>query len=215
MRISIVALVVSLLVATSGVAQQPGPMPLLGAWSGTAAGQGGMDRLATQFNPDGTFLFAHQLPNGSVERRWGQYRVTPNGPNQMRVDFQIAGWLPHQICAQAPGFPVNCRPYNVPTNSTWNVIQQSPGMFQFDGVSMARDSMPGLLQQAVPDRVVNAVPAPVAPVMRQPVVPGGQSTPFNRPGLGNNCDDLQQQRICSINNGNLVTSGGCLKCIGP
>ncbi len=45
---------------------------------------------------------------------------------------------------------------------------------------------------------------------------GGGVTPY-RPivPVGPRCDDLQQQRICNMNDGHLVSSGGCLKCVSP
>lgn len=43
--------------------------------------------------------------------------------------------------------------------------------------------------------------------------PSMAPTPYSPRPRASACDDLQQQRICAINEGHLVVSGGCLKCI--
>jgi hypothetical protein len=38
----------------------------------------------------------------------------------------------------------------------------------------------------------------------------------NNPVAGNSgCDDMQQERICTVNDGTIVISGGCEKCLAP
>lgn len=52
------------------------------------------------------------------------------------------------------------------------------------------------------------MPPPQVPGYRPQVQPG-----YDRPYAGPRCDDLQQRRICNINDGHLVSSGGCLVCV--
>jgi hypothetical protein len=54
-----------------------------------------------------------------------------------------------------------------------------------------------------------------APSYQPPVTYQPQFQPIYRPSAGPRCDDLQQQRICTVNDGRLVSSGGCLVCVGP
>lgn len=54
---------------------------------------------------------------------------------------------------------------------------------------------------ATASRPVTAAPAPAAPTPYQPMARPRQ------------CDDLQQERICAISGGRLLSSGGCLRCV--
>jgi hypothetical protein len=178
-----------------------------------------MDRNTLMFQPDGNFIRVSQLANGTLLRYWGQYRVSPAGPNQLRLESNTTGWLPRQFCSQAPGFPMKCSPVPHPAEMTFMLNFTSPSTIQAEGLMLVRDASPALLQQNVPEQAVLAAQAPTTPVIQQPVVPGGGGNsgggyrPISPPG--GQCDDLQQQRICSVNNGYFVNSGGCLKCISP
>ena len=171
MRISITAALATLLGASVPLCAQPRSIDLTGAWSGQRPGQGGMDHITDSYQPDGSFVSVLQLPNGTVQRLWGHYQATPTAPNAGRVDFQVEGHLPLQICAQAPGFPVNCRPNQVQGSATANITMTSPSSFMVNGIVMSRDPAPYLLQQRVPEQLVLAARAPVQPQMQQPVMP--------------------------------------------
>jgi hypothetical protein len=146
---------------------------IVGAWSGQSAGQGGVSHGTDLYNADGTFVSVSQLPNGTMQRFWGLYRVTPVSPYQLTVEFQLQGVLPRQICAQTPGFPMGCRPYSPPAPPPETVTFTSPTTLQVNGITMQRDNAPYLLQQNVPQRLVMNAQAPVQPHMRQPVMTGG------------------------------------------
>ncbi len=192
--------------------QQTGGAPnVTGAWSWQSPGQNGMDRNTLLFQPDGNFVRVSQLGNGTMLRSWGQYRLNQVGPSQAALQSQTQGWLPREICAQAPGFPMNCQPAPRPVDMSFTMNFTSPSSMEAEGVTLFRDNAPYLLQQPVPERAVSAVPPPYSPQPRGPVYSGGGVTP----GIGGRCDDLQQRRICSINDGRLVSSNGCLVCVAP
>ena len=206
---------------------QGGPS-ILGAWSGQHFDQGGTIQQTDAFSPDGKFVSVARLPNGFLARTWGYYRASPAGPNQVRVDLQAQGWLPQQVCRQVQGAMPDCQPFQIPANDTVLVTFTSPNSFQsvsqtMQGASIAetRDPNPFLLQAQAPQRwTINVVPAPQtgpgpAPVGTPYVSPFQRGPATNIPGLGGNCDDLQQQRICNINDGTLVRGrDGCMKCLG-
>ncbi len=207
--------------SAQGFPQQPqaSGISIVGAWSWQSQGQGGMDNNTVSFQNDGSYVRVSQLVNGTLLRYWGQYRASQTGPAQVQLQTQTQGWLPQQICAQAPCFPMRCSQPPRPTEMNFALNFTSPSTIMVQGVMLSRDPSPYLLQQNVPERVVSGVAAPIVPN-----IPGGgggysgggSSHPAtNIPGLGGNCDDLQQQRICSINNGHIITSGGCMKCISP
>jgi hypothetical protein len=193
------------------------PPSLVGAWSVSVPGQGGMTLINEAFQADGTYVSVRREPNGTMLRVWGSYRSTAVSPSQLRVESTVQGWLPRQICAQAPGFPVRCSAFTPPAPQPMTLAFSSPESFQVDGFTVHREASPGLLQQAVSERLVMAAQAPVQPIIRPPVmpgVPGGPAhvTPID-PTAGPARDDLQQRRICSINGGNLVVVSGRLTCL--
>ncbi len=190
-----------------------GGVSLVGTWTGSTAGSRGAD----QYKPDGTYVTVMQLANGTVERIWGVYQARQTSSRQMHVSLNVRGFLPAQICAQAPGFAVQCRPNQVPPQQEADVVFTSPSTFQVNGVTMSRGASP-LLQMRVPNRLVLAAQAPVQPQMRQPVMPGMR--PYTTPtGPGSvqgmrEDDQMQQYRICAVNGGQVVKEyGGALRCI--
>jgi hypothetical protein len=187
---------------------------LLGTW----AGRNGGSRGADQYNPDGTYVSVLQLANGTVERIWGVYEARQTAQRQLHVSLSVRGFLPAQICAQAPGFPVQCRPNQVPLQQDADVVFTSPSTFEVNGVTMRRGAGSPLLQMRVPDRLVLAAQAPVQPQMRQPVMPS--INPYRTPtGPGSvegmrQDDQMQQYRICAVNGGQVVKEyGGAVRCV--
>ncbi|HEX3919962.1 MAG TPA: hypothetical protein VHW60_21695 [Caulobacteraceae bacterium] len=158
--------------APNQAAAQGGPS-IVGAWSGQSPAQGGMARGADLYNADGSFVSVMQLPNGTIERVWGLYQATPQSANQLSVQFQVQGYLPTQICAQAPGFAVQCNPTPPPSPGTQTVVLTSPTSLQVNGTTMQRDNAPALLQVNVPQQLVLNAQAPTQPNIPQPVAPGG------------------------------------------
>jgi hypothetical protein len=194
-----------------------GPMDITGGWSTEVSGPQGVTRAAAVYGNDGTFVTLMQLPNGSIQKIWGTYTATQVAPGQIQLNGQTQGWLPQQICAEAPGFPMRCQPYTVPPTQSVTVQFTSPSTIEADGALWNRDPSPALLQAQVPAQVVNNVPAPVQPIIPQPFDPNNpQPISPNNPVAGNpGCDDLQQERICTVNDGTIVMSGGCEKCLAP
>ncbi len=147
------------------------PSPLLGAWTWLSPGQGGMDRNTVLFQPDGTYVRASQLVNGSMLRYWGSYSVTQLSPNQVNLQSHTQGWLPTSLCAQAPGFPPRCSPAPHPPEMSFNLVFTSPSTMQTQGVVLSRDPSPYLLRQQVAQQQMMTVAAPVQPNIQQPVMP--------------------------------------------
>jgi hypothetical protein len=88
-------------------------------------------------------------------------------------------------------------------------------MRQSDGTVFQRTQLPQQLAQQLPDTLYQR------PV---PTVSGGTTTggrnggpATNIPGLGGNCDDTQQNRICTVNSGRMYRDPktGCMICAGP
>ena len=179
-----------------------------------------MNQISEYDGPDGSFVSVLRLPNGTMQRVWGHYRATQVSDSQMQTQFEVEGWLPREICTQSPGYQMQCSPYTIPTSGSGTLTFVSPTAFVANGVTMMRDPSPYLLQQQMPERAIvygqaPAQPGMQQPGMQQPVVPGGSRyVPLNRPA-GPQCDDLQQQRLCAINNGHYERSGGCLVCVPP
>jgi hypothetical protein len=188
--------------------------PLLGVWIGRNAGSNGAD----QYNPDGTYVSVAQLANGTVERIWGVYQVRPLSSHQLHVSLTVRGVLPRSICAQAPGFAVQCRSNQVPPHQETDVIFTSPSSFQVNGITMSRSSGSPLLQIEVSDRLIMAAQAPVQPQMRQPVAPtlrpyATPTGPGSVQGMRQD-DQMQQYRICAVNGGQVVKEyGGSVRCV--
>ncbi len=199
--------------------EQLGPMDITGGWSTEVSGPQGVTRAAAVYGSDGTFVTLMQLPNGSIQKIWGTYTATQISPTQVQLEGQTQGWLPQQICAEAPGFPMRCQPYTVPPTESVTVQFTSPSTIEADGALWNRDPSPALLQAQVPAQVVNTVPAPVQPIIPQPVDPNNPDAgnpDAGNPGAGNpGCDDLQQERLCTVNDGTIVMEGGCEKCLSP
>jgi hypothetical protein len=195
------ALIFGLLICNVASAQSAN---LSGAWSRTTPGQDGPELHTEWFGQDGSYVSVERLPNGSMQRFWGSYRATPAGSGVMTVSFQAQGWLPHEICTQAPGFPARCIAYTPPLNATVRLQFTSASTLQINGATLRRDPSPALLQQQVPEKLMQQASAPMQPSMRQPVAPAGAhyQTPRDpgRPGG----DDLQQERICAVNDGQII-----------
>jgi hypothetical protein len=216
-----------------GMAPQPGVpggggLSIVGLWSGGRMVNGMASRQTDFFGPDGRFVSVSQLQNGMLLRVWGDYRANQVGQNQMQVMFEVAGSLPRQMCVAAPGYAPQCQPVQIPPTDTVNVTFMSPVAFQAisairpetGGIAENRDNNPYLLNLPVPvQEVIAAAPPPQpAPMPSYPTGGGsigGGGGRYVSPPRGPQCDDLQQRRICNINDGHLVPSGGCLVCVSP
>jgi hypothetical protein len=186
------ALVIALGLAGTAMAQQyppaaaaPAGVTLLGAWSWDTPGQAGMDHNSVAFNPDGSYVRASRWADGTMVRYWGSFTAQPVSPTQIRLQSQTIGWLPSQMCSQAPGFPPNCGPTPHPQEMAFVVSFTSPSTIQAEGLMLYRDAAPYLLQQQVPATLMSQAAAPVQPNIQQPIMPALRpyTTP-NGPGQG-------------------------------
>ena len=195
------------------------PPSIVGTWSGQIDGPNGTGQQADSFSPDGQFVSVVRLPNGLLGRAWGTYRATPVSPNQLRIESQLQGWLPREVCQQPAGGQPQCQPFQVPPTDTSLVTFSSPDQRQTMSETSAgallnsmRDNQPALLQAQTPLRWVtvvqpSAAPAPIAPSYS----PSYRASPTP---TRNSCpnDDIQIS-VCKYS-GTLVRSGGCLRCVG-
>ena len=142
--------------------QNGGNAPLLGAWSWQSpADTGGMISNTAVYGPDGSFALTFRLPTGLVARYWGTYRAQPAGPNQWQVESRFTGYLPQQVCFQAPGMPPNCQPAPPPPPGDSALVTfTGPDTVQVGNISAYRDRSPALAQMQVPAVVMQPVALP-------------------------------------------------------
>jgi hypothetical protein len=202
----------------AGASAQSGGLNILGAWSAQSPAQGGMANGTDAYYPNGNYVSVLQEPNGTMQRIWGTYQTTQVSTSQLRLDFHVQNWAPHQICAQAPGFPTRCSAYRPPFASSVMVTFLSPDTVRVGNLNISRDPFAPLLQRPVPDRLVLAARAPVQPYIRQPQMPGLH--PYQPPrgpgsvGAMRQDTDNQQYRICAVNGGQVVRlNDGTLSCV--
>jgi hypothetical protein len=144
----------------------PGGNPFLGAWSAQQQGQGGVTFTTALYQPDGTYMMTSHLPNDTLTRVWGQYSVQQVGPNQWRVDAQMAGYLPRRICVQPVGGAPRCSDVSFSMAPvSFMASFNGPGAMQTStGEAWQRDPRPVLLQAQVPAiGVQTTAPAPFVP----------------------------------------------------
>ena len=179
------------------------------------------------------------LPNGTVLRAWGRYSISQDAPNQLRVSFEESGMAPSSICRQSPGAAPQCT--RLPRQPTDVVMLTfaSPESFTAEDkttpgtpqITENRDSNPVLLHAPVQQQLVIQMPPAAMPQPNYAPMQPGYAPPtihpyVTPPGIGiggggsagaggSRCDDLQQQRICTINDGHLISSGGCMVCVSP
>ncbi len=184
--------------------QGQGGNPLLGAWSSQLTDQNGTTFTTALYKPDGTYVMTSHLPNDTLTRTWGQYRVQQVGPNQWQVDTQMTGYLPRQICIQVPSGARNCRQMNLPMGPASSMASfNGPGIMQNTaGETWQRDPQPVLLQARVPAVGVQMVAGPPT-MVAPPVTPG--AGPYIRPYDFRPAQDFIHQRLkgCSPDPGTL------------
>ena len=206
---------------TQPQAEQGQPAPdLTGTWTNESQGEGGETKTTYGFGQDGTFAQAQQSQNGAESRFWGTYSANPAGQGSMQLSLQITGFLPQVVCVQIQGFPTRCNPQSGPSQMSGTIEFTSPSSVEIGGEVFNRDPNPTLLNLQIPQQLVLNGTQPTAPNIPQPVDPnpiggGGGNIGGGSPGGGSNCDDLQQERLCAINNGHYERSGGCLICVPP
>lgn len=195
---------------------------LVGTWSFVSPDQSGtgQNNMFFTYTADGAYRMVSVVTggpnNGSEVQRWGRYQVQQMGSNQYQVRVQVTGGAPQQICAQGQG-----------CTAVRGIQQQMNLQLQIDGSNM-RQGDGSIFQRAeLPPELARPIAATrwQGPVPQVPgggggaigLDPGSRPGPATRiPGLGGNCDDLQQQRVCTINGGHMYRDNrGCQVCAGP
>lgn len=176
--------------------------PFLGAWTSRQPGQGGMVVSTAWYKPDGTYVVTSHLPNDTLTRTWGQYRVQQVGPDQWQMDSRITDFLPRQVCIQVMGGARNCTQVNAPVGGQSSMTRfNGPSvMLNTMGETWQRDPQPVLLQVQVPAVGVQVVASPPMVVGPTPPV-----TPVIRPYDSRGAQDFIHQRLrgCSPDPGTL------------
>jgi hypothetical protein len=141
---------------------------------------------------------------------WGRYQVTPTTATEYRIDFQLMGWLPRQLCAQVVGGAGVCRPYKPMYGNSATVNITSASSFEANGPRFRRDPSPYFLQIQVPE-ILERQTANASGYIRQPIMP--TLHPYQTPGGAGSVgamryDDQHQQpyRTCAVNNGSVYTT---------
>jgi hypothetical protein len=228
---NVAALICALLLGTPAGAQQygapqpqqdqsaPASLTITGTWSNMSQGQAGQTETTYGFGQDGTFAQVQQSQNGEESRFCGTYTVNQVSANSMQLSLQINGFLAQIVCVQIPGFPPRCNQQSGPSTMSGVIAFNSDSSVEIGGETFTRDSNPTLLNLQIPQQLTLNGTAPTPPVMAQPVDPnnpGGGAMGSNDSGDGGSqCDDLQQERLCAINNGHYVQSAGCMMCVPP
>ncbi len=221
--------------ANGGFGQQQGPPPegsnpLLGTWvAQISAPGGGAMIIYTEYSPDGTSRSTSIVQggplNGTRYQVWGKYTLKQVNSTRWVMNARPTGQAPEKTCIQ--GGACTAAPPLTPATVTMdfmdanNVHSREVSRLGTMEGNMTRSAIPPQLLQPV-GPLLTLVPPP--PSSGGGGGGGGQATGGGRyvtprnniPGLGGNCDNLQQQRICAINNGHLYTDKrGCQICQAP
>lgn len=198
-----------------------GGNPLLGSWHQVVPAQaGGVIHNFMQFGPDGTF-FSTSLNeggglnvNGMRSQMWGRYTIRPAANGMYEVTLVYQGHAPLQLCMQGYG----CRALPGPQGADHGMFQFQGDAFQSNiGFAGQRSGIPPVLAQKLPATWMLQPPPPIDVPSGGGTAGGGGryvSPRNNIPGLGGNCDDLQQSRICTMNDGwyHKDPHTGCMVC---
>ncbi len=200
-------------------AEAGGGNPLTGSWHQmTPAQVGGTIHNFMSFGADGTF-FSSSINDGGPQaglrsQMWGRYTIKPAANGMYLVTMYYKGRAPVQMCMQGMG----CRPNGVmPTRPDQGLFQFQGDMLQSNnGFVAQRSGIPPVLMQRLPATWMVQPPPPLNLPSGGATANGGRyvSPRTTTPGLGGNCDDLQQSRICTINDGwyHKDPNTGCMVC---
>lgn len=186
---------------------------IVGTWAlRSPDGQGGTNFSWFTFTANGQYQMVSAIQggrnNGSVVQRWGTYQSRPMG-NSVQVAVRITGGAPSQICAPGQG----CTPVQgIQRMMNLNFTVAGSSLRQSDGTVFQRSTVPAQLQARMSgSRNIAPVPQTRGGARYVSPPPGG-----GIPGLGGNCDDAQQNRVCTTNSGHMYKDNrGCMVCAGP
>ena len=203
--------------------------PFLGTWSRRQPGPNNNGVIVTfgEYAPNGNFRSTSVIQGGTLNgmrmQTWGRYTVKQIAPNRYLVTSHARGVAPQSLCN--PGG--SCSPNTVPETATETIDMLDANSFhikstngQGTGSDLHRADIPPQLTSqiaaqitlpALPRAAGNGGGAPTMPTLHPYVTPGGGNKT-----MGNNCDNAQQNRICTVNNGHIYTDArGCQVCAGP
>jgi hypothetical protein len=178
--------------------QNRGRSAIVGGWHSFRPNpNGGTLHIFEDFEPDGRFMltsiFIGGPQNGLRTEVWGRYAAVP-GNEGYAVTMTVQNYAPKQLCM--PG--QNCSQTMQPPPVMRSTIQiQGNRLIEGDTVS-ERAAVPAVLLQQLPAVWRLQPPPPLPPTVSGTAGGGGGyvSPKNNIPGLGGNCDDAQQSRIC-------------------
>lgn len=196
-----------------------GANPLIGSWHQLVPAQaGGVIHNFMQFGADGTF-FSTSINeggglnvNGMRSQMWGRYTIRPAANGVYQVTMMYQGHAPLQLCM--PGF--GCKPLPGPQHEDRGLFQFQGDAFQSNiGFAAQRSGIPPVLLQRLPASWTLRPPPPLNVPSGGSSAGGRYVSPKNNiPGLGGNCDDLQQSRVCTDGGGyyHKDPQTGCMVC---
>jgi hypothetical protein len=206
------AIAVSLAVRKPVAAQQQSG--IVGTWGLVAPdGNGGKNFSWYTFTANGQYKMVSSIVggrnNGNVIQRWGTYQARSTGANAYQVAVRITGGAPSQVCAAGQG----CTPIQgIQRQMSLSFQATGNGLRQSDGTVFQRSTVPAQLQGKLnASRNIAPVPQVKGGARYHSPPPGGGIA-----GIGPNCDNDQQNRICTVNGGNMYRDKrGCMVCAGP
>ena len=220
---TVAAMGFGVLAGAGGRAQQeaPGPgNPIAGTWHQAFPAQvGGTIHNFTRYGTDGSF-YASSVNEGGPQNGlrmelWGRYTIKPAENGQYMVTTYYEGKAPVQICMPGMG----CRSNGpLPSRPDRGLYQFQGDMLQSNtGITAQRSGIPAAMLQRLPATWTLQPPPPLNLPSGGGTAGGGRyvSPKNNIPGLGGNCDDLQQSRICTYGNGGYYhkdAKTGCMVC---
>jgi hypothetical protein len=207
----------------------PAQTPFLGTWTSRRPGPNGNGTILLfgEYAANGNFRSTSVIQGGTLNgmrmQVWGRYTAKKIAPNRYLVNSHAQGVAPQSLCN--PGG--SCSPNTVPETATETIDMLDANSFhikaingQGSGSDLHRAEIPPQLASqiaaqvmlpALPRAAGNGGAAPTMPTMHPYVTPGGGNKT-----MGNNCDNAQQNRICTVNSGHMYTdSRGCQVCAGP
>jgi hypothetical protein len=216
----------TLSISTASLAQQR-ESALVGQWHAKfQTPQGGGD-IYVEYLSDGRFRSIIYTPTQgmTIAQDFGTYTARPEASGQLRVHRSIARHLPTQLCFPNGG---NCQP--IPPGGTETegqfTVQGDGSLLDNSNMTFRRESIPPQFLQTIPDRIfLHQVPVSAAPPAGGAMRPSSSNstapapahmTPRIAPGNSDTCNDLQQNRLCTVNGGTMYTDKrGCRMCASP
>jgi hypothetical protein len=216
----------TLSISTASLAQQR-ESALVGQWHAKfQTPQGGGD-IYVEYLSDGRFRSIIYTPTQgmTIAQDFGTYTARPEASGQLRVHRSISRHLPTQLCFPNGG---NCQP--IPPGGTEMeqqfTVQGDGSLLDNSNMAFRRESIPPQFLQTIPDRIfLHQVPVSAAPPAGGAMRPSSSNstapapahmTPRIAPGNSDTCNDLQQNRLCTVNGGTMYTDKrGCRMCASP